>query len=607
MKYPYLAALPPIAPNPGDLRAQMDYRRLLELCALACGIGLAGGLASFALQAAISLATNVFFLGRFSLLPASPADHHLGLLVLLIPPLGGLIVGLMARYGSPSIRGHGIPETMETVLVSRSRIAPRLAVLKPLATAISIGSGGPFGAEGPIIQTGGALGSLLGQFRSTTAAERKVLVAAGAAAGMAATFNAPMAALFLAIELLLFEFRVRSLLPVALASGVAAGLRWLVQGTAPLFPVAAFHITGWDLPVFALLGLCGGALAVVLSKGIHFVENLFERLPIHWMWWPVLGGLAVGVVGVFFPQALGVGAEHVRAMTAGKATLGFLAAMLVCKSIAWTVSLGSGTSGGVLGPLMLMGGALGGTLACAADLLSAGTFDPGLWAVVCMVAVFGGATRTPLTSVIFALELTHASNVLLPSLIACAVSDLVSLGLLKHSIMTEKIARRGVRIGHEYELDALAMHTVGQVMTAEVETVALSLPLRRLMDLFYVHEKRAKHQGYPVVDEVGRLVGMVTRSDLPELSGRDELGWLVAADVMSNRPVVAAFPEEALRDAAERMLSAGVGRLPVVLPEQPTRVVGILSRSDVFKALAHRADEENRRERLLGGANREAA
>jgi H+/Cl- antiporter ClcA len=574
---------------------------------LACGIGVLGALAAFALQAAIVLCTNLFFQGRFSLEPASPAQHHLGLLVVFIPPLGGLIVGLLARYAAPGIRGHGIPETMETILVSRSRIAPRLAVLKPLATAISIGSGGPFGAEGPIIQTGGALGSLLGQLRSTTAAERKVLVAAGAAAGMAATFNAPLAAVFLAIELLLFEFRVRSLVPVALASAVAAGLRWLALGTGPLFPVAAFHLSGWDLPVFAALGLCGGLLAVLLSKAIYVVEDFFERLPIHWMWWPVLGGIAVGLIGVLFPQALGVGAEHVQAMTAGKATLGFLTAMLVCKSIAWTVSLGSGTSGGVLGPLLLMGGALGGTLACLANHTVGGAFEPGLWSVVCMAAVFGGATRTPLTSVIFALELTHESNVLLPVLIACMVSDLVSLGLLKHSIMTEKIARRGVHIGHEYELDALAIQSVGQVMTADVETVPLSLPLRRLMDLFYVHEHGARHQGYPVVDDAGRLVSMVTRSDLPELSGRDELGWLIAADVMSVRQTVVAWPDELLRSAAERMLTAGVGRLPVVLPEQPTRIVGILSRSDVFKALARRADEETRRERLLGGANARGA
>jgi H+/Cl- antiporter ClcA len=593
---------------PEEIRRRQEFRRLLEVCGLACGIGVLGALAAFVLQYAIMMATNLFFYGRLALTPVSPTDHHLGLLVVLIPPLGGLLVGLLARYGAPAIRGHGIPETMETILVSRSRIAPRLAVFKPLATAISIGSGGPFGAEGPIIQTGGALGSLLGQAQRTTAAERKVLVAAGAAAGMAATFNAPVAAVFLAIELLLFEFRVRSLLPVALASAVAAGLRWLVQGTAPLFPVsAAQSLTGWGLPVFAVLGLCAGLLAVTLSRGVYLVEEAFDRLPLHWMWWPVLGGFAVGIVGLMFPQALGVGAEHLQTMTAGQATFGFLLAMLVCKTLAWTVSLGSGTSGGVLGPLLLMGGSLGGVLAGLANQILPGVANPGLWIVVCMAAVFGGATRTPLTSVIFALELTHDTKAALPLLIACTVSDLVSLGLLRHSIMTEKIARRGVVVGHEYELDALAMHTVAQVMTTEVETVPLSLPLRRLFDLVYGREGRTKHQGYPVVDDAGRLVSVVTRSDLPELPLRHDLGWLVVADVMSSQPPIVAWPDEPLRDAAERMLQAGVGRLPVVLPETPDRVVGILSRSDVFKALRQRAEEEHRRERLLGGSRRRAA
>jgi chloride channel protein, CIC family len=589
-------------------RRRRDMRRLLELCGKGCLIGLLGALAALVLQAAITLCTNLFFRGRWSVEPLSPSDHHLGVLVVFIPPLGGLIVGLLARYGAPAIRGHGIPETMETILVSRSRIAPRLAVLKPLATAISIGSGGPFGAEGPIIQTGGALGSLLGQLQSTTAAERKILVAAGAAAGMSATFNAPVAAVFLAIELLLFEFRFRSLLPVALASALAAGLRWIVQGPAPLYAMSVEHVlTGWDLPVFAVLGLFAGLLAVLLSKGVYLVEDAFERLPIHWMWWPVLGGLAVGLVGLVFPQALGVGSEHVQAMAAGQAAFGFLVAMLICKTLAWMIALGSGTSGGVLGPLLLMGGALGGTLAGLVNGPGGASVPVGLWVLVGMAAVFAGATRTPLTSVIFALELTHNSNALLPVLIACTVSDLVSITLLRYSIMTEKIARRGVSIGHEYELDALSQHSVSQVMSREVETVPQSLPLRRLCDLFYGNDGRARHQGYPVVDDKGKLVGMVTRSDLPQYALCQDLGWLVVADVMGSRPPIVAWPEESLRDAAERMLAAGVGRLPVVLADAPDRVIGMLSRSDVFKALARRAEEEHRRERLLGRKGSQAA
>jgi H+/Cl- antiporter ClcA/CBS domain-containing protein len=573
---------------------------VFELCGLASVIGLLGAGAAFALQAGIALATNLFFYGQWSFANASPATHHLGWFVVLIPPLGSLIVGLMARYGSPSIRGHGIPEAMETILVARGRIAPRLAVLKPLATAISIGSGGPFGAEGPIIQTGGALGSLVGQLLRTTSAERKVLLTAGAAAGMSATFGAPVAAVFLAVELLLFEFRARSLLPVALASAVAAACRWLVLGQAPMYPAAlSLPVGGWSMPWFAFLGVASGLMAVVLSRAIYVIEHWFERLPVHWMWWPAMGGVVVGVVGLVFPQALGVGAEHLQMMVLGRATFGFLAAMLVCKTIAWSVSLGSGTSGGVLGPLLLMGGSLGGVLAWLVAHTLPVTPDAGLWVIVAMAGVFAGATRTPLTSVVFALELTHQVDVLLPAVIACAVSDLVSLGLLRHSIMTEKIARRGLPILHEYELDVLATQTVGQVMTELVETVPESMPVRELCDLFY-GPRLSKHQGYPVVDFRGRLVGMVTRSDLAHSARRQhDLDWLRVADVMGSRTPIVARPEEPLREAAERMLAACVGRLPVVGADAPDRVIGIVSRSDVLKALARRVEEEQRRERLL--------
>jgi H+/Cl- antiporter ClcA len=585
-----------------DERRRQERRRLLEMCGLACGIGVLGAGAAFALQAAIVLATNLFFFGRLSLTATAPVDHHLGLLVVLIPPLGGLLVGFLARYGSPAIRGHGIPEAMETVLVSRSRIAPRLAVLKPLATALSIGSGGPFGAEGPIIQSGGALGSLLGQVLRVTAVERKTLLAAGAAAGMAATFGAPVAAVFLAVELLLFEFRARSLLPVALASAVAAGLRWAVRGSDPLFPAVGNHAPHWiDLPLFAALGLCAGLMAVFLTRAVSLIEDAFDRLALHWMWWPALGGLAVGLVGLVFPQALGIGAEYVGQMVAGRAALGFLLAMLVCKTLAWTVALGSGTSGGVLGPLLLMGSALGGTLACLAGAILPVGPEPGLWALVCMAAVFAGATRTPLTAVVFGLELTHDTAALLPLLIACTLSDLVSLSLLKHSLMTEKIARRGVPIDHDYERDVLAAQTVGQVMTIQVEVVPQSLALVDLLARFQ-GGSRAKHQGYPVVDAAGRLVGMVTRSDLPESARREVLDWLIVDDLMGRRGLVVTWPEEPLRDAADRMLAAGVGRLPVVAPEAPDRLVGLLSRSDVLKALARRVEDEHRRERLLGSA-----
>jgi CBS domain-containing protein len=415
-----------------------------------------------------------------------------------------------------------------------------------------------------------------------------------------------VAAVFLAIELLLFEFRARSLLPVALACVVAVSLRGLVFGSAPLFPAGTEHtFTFIDLPVFATVGLCAGLLAVFLTLVVYRIEDSFDKLTLHWMWWPALGGIAVGIIGLFFKPVLGVGAEHVGTMVAGKAALGFMLAMLVCKTVAWSIALGSSTSGGVLGPLLLIGGSLGGTLACLAGWVLPMTPETGLWVTVCMAAVFAGATRTPLTAVVFALELTHNAEALLPLLIACAVSDLVSVALLKHSLMTEKIARRGVPIGHEYEVDVLAAQTVGQVMTRNVEVVPQSLPLHILLERF--RGPGPSNQGYPVVDDQGRLVGMVTRSDLPAFPEREGLEWLLVADVMSPREPIVTWPDEPLRLAADRMLKAGVGRLPVVSPEAPDCLVGLLSRSDVLKALGRRADDEYHRERVLGQAPQQRA
>jgi CBS domain-containing protein len=357
--------------------------------------------------------------------------------------------------------------------------------------------------------------------------------------------------------------------------------------------------SGSALVLFAGLGLCAGLLAVCLCKAVYFVEDDFEILPLHWMWWPVLGGIAVGVLGFLFPQVLGVGVEYMGNIAWGRATLGFLCAMFLCKVLAWTIALGSGTSGGVLGPLLLIGGSFGGALAILVQWIRPDWGDPAVWAVVCMAAVFAGATRTPLTSVVFALELTGAGPVAMPCVVACIISDLVSLGLLRHSIMTEKMARRGVVVRHELELDAFGQFTVAQVMTLEVETVPMALPLGRLWERMYGGPERAKHQGYPVIDDRGRLVGMVTRSDLPQYALREDLGWLVVADVMTSRELVLGWEKESLRDAANRMIVAGVGRLPVVASEDCTRIVGILSRSDLLKAFARRHDEESRRERFL--------
>src|SRR5262245_10255908 len=452
----------------GDFTAT---RRVLLVAPLAAGIGVVGALLARGLLALIALATNLFFFGRFSTATASPANAHLGWFVVIVPALGGLIIGMMARYGSERIRGHGIPEAIEAILMNGSRVQPKVALLKPLSSAISIGSGGPFGAEGPIIMTGGAFGSVIAQFFHLTSAERKTLLVAGAAAGMSATFATPVAAVLLAVELLLFEWKPRSFVPVALASATAAALRRPLLGAGPLFAVARHGVLGpAGLLACAGVGLVAGIAAALLTWGVYASEDAFHRLPIHWMWWPALGGLAVGLGGLLQPHALGVGYDIIDDLLRGHYALQAVAGLMIVKAIIWIIALGSGTSGGVLAPLLIIGGALG---ALEAPHLPGGS--GGLWPLVSMAAILGGTMRSPLTGVVFALELTNDVSALLPLLVACVISHAFTVLVMPRSILTEKVARRGYHLTREYSVDPLEITTVGELMTRDVVTVPASL------------------------------------------------------------------------------------------------------------------------------------
>ncbi|HEU5368828.1 MAG TPA: chloride channel protein, partial [Ktedonobacterales bacterium] len=577
--------------EPGDFTADA---RLLWLSLLAVVVGLVCAVIALVLLSLIGFFTNLFFYQKLSFAFVSPADNAIGPWVILVPAFGGLIIGLMARYGSERIRGHGIPEAMEAILIGQSRIEPRVAILKPLSSAISIGSGGPFGAEGPIIMTGGAFGSIMGQMLHLTSAERKTLLVAGAAGGMSATFGTPVAAVLLAVELLLFEWKPRSLIPVAVASATAAMLRIALMGNGPLFPTGPHPplklITLLFCPV---VGIVAGAGSYILTVAVYAAEDLFRRIPIHWMWWPILGGLVVGVGGFFFPHVLGVGYDTIRTLISGNFTVKLVLAVLLVKSTIWAVSLGSGTSGGVLAPLLMMGAALGGL---EASILPVG--NPGIWALVSMAAILGGTMRSPFTGVIFALELTHEVNLLLPLLIACVAAHAFTVLTLRRSILTEKVARRGHHLTREYAVDQLEVVKVGRVMTREVVTLPTTMTLQEACDRLFISGAHPKHQGYPVVDPAGKLVGIVTRSDLANLSLADGDAGKTLADLMK-RKLVVALPEESLRDATNRMLAANVGRLPIVTEAQPDRLVGILTRSDILKADLWLLEEEQRRERLL--------
>ncbi|MBB3257424.1 H+/Cl- antiporter ClcA/CBS domain-containing protein [Paraburkholderia bannensis] len=577
--------------HPGDSHKR-DFSanaRLPGISALAAVIGVLATLAAFVLLNLIHWFTNLFFYGRFSFADHSPALNTLGAWVIGVPVAGGLIVGMMARFGSEKIRGHGIPEAIEAILFGKSRMSPKVAVLKPLSSGIVIGSGGPFGAEGPIIMTGGALGSLLAQCVRLSAAERKTLLVAGAAAGMTAVFGTPVAAVLLAVELLLFEWRPRSFLPVALACAVAGFARALVFGAEPLFAMQTPPPHALALGSCVIAGLLSGMLAAGLSASLYKVEDLFKRLPLHWSWWPAIGGLAVGIGGFIEPRALGVGYDVIGDLLHQNISLQAAIAILAVKAVIWVIALGSGTSGGVLAPLLMLGAGLGSVLG---HLLPGG--DPALWPLVCMAATLGATLGAPLTAIVFAFGLTHDANALLPLLAATLVAHGFATVVMKRSIMTEKIARRGYHIYREYGVDPLERHYVDEVMTRQVDTIDASMSVREAKSRYFgaTQQRRA----WPVLRDA-RVLGVADRAMLEAVRGDDALDQPIGS-LFAGRCADVALPEETCRQIAARLAVHGLERLPVVSARETMQLVGIVSRSDLVKlSLAH-FEEETKRERF---------
>ncbi len=605
----------------GDFTAKT---RLLWIALLALVIGAACSVVAWALLRLIWFFTNLFYSGQFSFDKLFPADgrlFHDGSLYwlsVLVPVVGGLIVGVMARFGSDRIRGHGIPEALEAILIGSSRMSPKVAVLKPISSAISIGSGGPFGAEGPIIMTGGAFGSIIAQVFNLTAAERKTLLAAGAAGGMTATFGAPVAAVLLAVELLLFELKPRSLIPVAVACAVAGGLRPLLLGPGAYIQDYAVHeaAVSWQAIAFCgLVGLLVGVFAMILTMAVYTAEDFFHRIKgIHWMWWPAMGGLVIGLGGLLQPRALGISADVIENLLKGYyagSLFTVLLPLLLVKAVIWSTSLGSGTSGGVLAPLLMIGGGVG---LFAGSILSSFVGpdwmlgDAPLWALAGMAAMMGGAMRAPLTGTVFALELTHDINTFPALLLASMVSYGFTVLVMKRSILTEKVARRGYHMTYEYSVDPLEMVSVREVMTPQVVAIPANLGVKRVLFDYFLGREGQVHQAYPVVDGDNKLLGVITRRNLledwvsmslgkPDMDGPGK-DLIIAFDLLHRQPI-SIFPWESCRTAAERMREAGVGRLPVVSPEEPKKMVGIVTRSDLMKSRARAAEAEGKRERFI--------
>src|SRR5579859_1027347 len=579
--------------NTQNLLADFTMTRgVIGMSLLALFIGVIGAGVAYLLVQLISLFTNLAYYQRFSLANVTPAGNHMGIWAVAVPVVGGLIVGLMARYGSEKIRGHGIPEALEAILISGSRMEPRVAVLKPVSSAIAIGTGGPFGAEGPIIMTGGAIGSLIAQFIRLTSMERRILLSAGAAAGMAAIFGAPVAAVLLAIELLLFEWKPRSFIPVAVAAVTAGALRVYLLGPGPVFAALPHAPLAPGALVGALgLGLVGGILSGVLTWAVYAFDDLFDKLPIHWMWWPAIGGLFVGVGGLIDPRVLGVGYDLIRSLLQGNLVGGLVLGLLVTKALVWALALGSGTSGGVLAPLLIIGGALGAFLS---PWIPFG--DSSLWVMVGMTAVMGGTMRAPFTATIFALEVTHDLNVLPALLVGCLAAYAVTVLWLRRSILTEKVARRGHHLAYEYSVDPLDLARVGEVMDRDIVTVPASMTVAELSAIVGQGDSPlARRQGTPIVDEAGKLSGIITRGDLLKALGKPEGAAQTVLQAGTSQLAVA-YPDEPLRTAVERMLRRGVGRLPVVSRDDPRHLIGYLGRTGVMEARQRSMQDEDLRE-----------
>ncbi|TPI65973.1 chloride channel protein [Mesorhizobium sp. B3-1-3] len=584
----------------GNLRDFTTDPRVLLIAAIAVVVATAALFAGIVLMQLIRLATNIAYFGQFSLAELKLEDSPLGYAAVIVPVIGALIIGLMARFGSEKIRGHGIPEAIEAILLGRSRLDAKVAVLKPLSSAISIGSGGPFGAEGPIIMTGGAIGSLIAQMLPVSDNERKTLLVAGAAAGMTTVFGTPIAAIMLAVELLLFEWTPRSFIPVAVAAIVAEVERSLLHLPSPIFPFSgSMEVSIAGLGGWVLVGIAAGLLSGLLTQLVYACEDAFLKLPIHWMWWPMIGGLVVGIGGLIEPHALGVGYDNIANMLDGRTVATAALLLLVVKAVIWSVALGSGTSGGVLAPLLIMGGAMGAVLSGILPEAS-----PGFWPLLAMAATMGGTMRAPLTATFFATELTGNTHVLVPLIAACATAHAVTVLLMKRSILTEKVARRGHHLVREYRVDPFALTRVKEVMTTKVESVPATMTLHGAATFLTAPDTR--HPSFPVVNGEGHVLGVIDPPAILRWRRAGKHRSTTLGELLAGSKITLAYPDEYLEALSDKLLLANVSHLPVVSRDDE-RLVGYIGWKDMMRVRSKKQAEERDRSALLSfGAKRKA-
>ncbi|HEX8731821.1 MAG TPA: chloride channel protein [Ktedonobacterales bacterium] len=625
---------------------QRDVRQIIIFSLAAVPMGVIGAVTAWLLYHLIMIITGLAFYGEFTLkTPIYPPTGGHSFLFFVIPVVGALIVGVMARYGSDRIRGHGIPEAMEAVVTQGSKISGRVAIFKPISAAIAVGSGGPFGAEGPIIQTGGAIGSLIGQALHLSAKERRILLACGAAAGMVGIFNTPLAAVAIALELLLFEFRARSLVPVVIASATAAACRTFLLGSHVMFHVSV-PVTlgspanlGWLAPLGVIVGVC----AVLISKALYQIEEFFDNLHVSLIFKPAMGAAVLGLVAMIEPRVLGMGYTVITNVLDGKYNNPTVAILAIGKAVALVFSLGAGTSGGLLAPMLLIGAGIGVGYGRALGALIPGlTLSPAMCGIVAMSGLFSAAARAPLTSFLFAYELTGQSQAIVPLMIGCMVAEVTARALMRESVMTERLSRRGVRISQDLEADHLAGQPVREIMRPSVAALLASLPLADALRMLagapsltrlgvathdaaheidpgYVAEHANEQDGqnlasetageavalvprhqwtFPVVNEAGSLVGIVTRGELLD-AAEDPARLTQPVSDFAKTDVRVALPNEPIGVALERLAAGDYGMLPVVSDDGKRQVIGAISRSDAIRLRSQSEEDGGREARSL--------